>query len=236
MATAFEIINAACHELGLPTVNLSGSTGDTLGTQSLALLNALGQELVRVHDWQFLEQIMTFTGDGIADQFDVPANFARQVNQTQWATSSRRPMMGPDSPQTWSWTQYGIISVGVYFRYRILGNKYTVFPVPGAGEEFALYYISKDWVLDQDPPELFKDKITKTGDIPLFDSRLLICGLKVKLWGQKGFDTTILQSEFDYMLAAVKAQNQGARVIDLTGSCRNLYISWTNIPETGFGG
>jgi len=236
MATAIEIINAACHELGLPTVSLSGATGDTLGSQSLSLLNALGQELVRVHDWQFLEKTMGFVGDGIADQFDMPADFGRQVNQTQWAVNNRRPMMGPDSAQVWSWTQYGIVSVGVYFRYRILGNKYTVFPVPGVGEEFAMYYISKNWVIDQDPPNDPKSSITKTGDIPLFDERLLICGLKVKLWGQKGFDTTILQDEFNFMLAAVKAQNQGARVIDLTGICRNLYISWTNIPETGYGG
>jgi len=236
MATAIDIINAACHELGLPTVSLSGSTGDTLGSQSLSLLNALGQELVRVHDWQFLEQIMTFTGDGIVAEFALPDDFGRQVNQTQWATKDRRPMMGPDSAQVWSWSQYGIVSVGIYFRYRILGNKYHVFPVPGNGEEFALYYISKNWVQDQDPPNDLKSSVTKTGDIPLFDERLLICGLKVKLWGQKGFDTTILQDEFNFMLAAVKAQNQGARVIDLTGGCRNLYISWTNIPETGYGG
>jgi len=236
MATALEIINAACHELGLPTVSLSGATGDTLGSQSLALLNALGQELVRIHDWQFLEKVMTFTGDGIVSEFDLPADFGRQVNQTQWATSMRRPMMGPDSPQVWSWSQYGIVSTGVYFRYRILGNKYHVFPLPGVNEEFALYYISKNWVLDQDPPTNYKDHITKTGDTPLFDERLMISGLKIKLWAQKGFDTTVLQDEFNYLLAIVKAQTQGARVIDLTGSCRTLYISWTNIPESGFGG
>jgi hypothetical protein len=235
MATALEIINAACHELGLPSVSLTGQTGDTLGSQSLALLNALGQELVRVHDWQFLEKIMTFTGDGVADFFPMPADFGRQVNQTQWATKDKRPMQGPDSAQIWSWTQYGVVSAGVFFRYRILGNQYTVFPVPGVGEEFAMYYISKNWVQDQDPPLSFKDACTKTGDIPLFDSRLLICGLKVKLWGQKGFDTTILQDEFNYMLAAVKAQNQGARVIDLTGVGSHMYINWQNIPESGFG-
>jgi len=235
MATAIEIINAACHELGLPTVALNSATGDTLGTQSLALLNALGDELVRVHDWQFLEKTMTFVGDGVVDKFPMPDDFGRQVNQTQWATKDKRPLMGPDSPQVWSWSQYGIVSVGLYYRYRILGNQYTVFPIPANLAEFALYYISKNWVLDQDPPETFKSAITKSGDIPLFDSRLLITGLKVKLWAQKGFDTTVLQAEFDYMLAAVKAQNQGARVINLSGDCRHLYINWANIPDSGYG-
>jgi hypothetical protein len=235
MADAITIINDACHELGLPTVALNSSTGDTLGTQTLALLNALGEELIRVHDWQFLEKVMTFAGDGIIDKFPIPIDFKRQVNQTQWATSDRRPMGGPDSPQVWSWSQYGIVSVGIYFRYRILGNEYAVFPVPGVGEEFALYYISKNWVIDQDPPNDLKDRITKTGDVPLYDSRLLTAGLKVKLWAQKGFDTTVLQDEFNYLLAANKAQVQGARVIDLCGNDAHIYLSWRNIPESGFG-
>jgi len=233
--TAINIINAACHELGLPTVALNSATGDTLGTQMLALLNALGDELVRVHDWQFLEEVMTFAGDGVADRFPIPANFKRQVNQTQWSTKDKRPMQGPDSAQMWSWSQYGIVSVGVYFRYRILGNEYAVFPVPGLGEEFALYYISKNWVIDQDPPNDPKDQITKTGDMPLFDKRLLISGLKIKLWAQKGFDTTVLQDEFNYLLGAEKAQNQGARVIDLSGGDAHLYLNWSNVPESGFG-
>ncbi len=235
MATAIEIINAACHELGLPTVTINSSTGDTLGTQSLALLNALGDELVRVHDWQFLEKVMTFTGDGVLSSFPIPPNFKRQVNQTQWATKDKRPMQGPDSAQMWSWSQYGIVSVGVYFRYRILGNEYAVFPVPGIGEEFALYYISKDWVVDADPPHDLKDTITKTGDTPLFDKRLMIAGLKVKLWAQKGFDTTVLQDEFNFLLSAEKAQNQGAPVINLSGCGAHMYLNWQNIPDSGFG-
>lgn len=235
MSTAIEIMNAAASELGLPTVVLSTTTGDTLGIQTLALLNALGQELILVHDWQFLEQTMSFTGDGVADAFPLPADFARQINQTQWATSDKRPMMGPDSPQMWSWSQYGIVSVGVFFRYRILGNQYRIFPVPGAGESFALYYISKNWVVDQDSPTTLKTSCTKSGDIPIFNERLLIAGLKVKLWAQKGFDTTNLLDEFLIILEASKAQTQGARVIDLSGPSGHLYLNWQNIPETGYG-
>lgn len=235
MATAIEIINAACHELGLPTVTLNSTTGDTLGTQALALLNALGKELTKVHDWQFLEKVMNFTGDGVAASFPTPPDFGRQVNQTQWEVSNRRPMHGPDSPQVWSWTQYGIVSVGIYHRYRILGNEYAVFPVPGLNEQFALFYISKNWALDQDPPFDPKDTLTKTGDVPLFDERLMVTGLKVKLWAQKGFETTVLQDEFNFTLEAVKAQNQGARVISLSGGDMHLYLDWRNLPETGFG-
>lgn len=234
-ATADKIINAACQELGLPPVSLNASANDAIGYQALGLLNALGDELARVHDWQFLEKVMTFTGDGVTDSFPMPEDFGRQVNQTQWSTSQSRPMMGPDSPQVWSWSQYGIVSVGVFFRYRILDNEYTVFPVPGAGEEFALYYISKNWVQDGLNPTVYKDQVTGPNDIPVFDRRVMISGLKVKLWAQKGFDTTVLQREFDAMLLAEKGQNQGARVINLSSGGGNVLINWQNISDTGFG-
>lgn len=234
-ATADKIINAACQELGLPPVSLAASANDAIGYQALGLLNALGDELTRVQDWQFLEKVMTFTGDGIADSFPMPADFGRQVNQTQWSTSQKRPMMGPDSPQVWSWSQYGIVSVGVFFRYRILDNEYTVFPIPGAGEEFALYYISKNWVQDGANPLVYKDQVIGPNDIPVFDRRVMVAGLKVKLWAQKGFDTTVLQREFDSMLLAEKGQNQGAPLINLSGGSERLLINWQNISDTGFG-
>lgn len=235
MATAIEIINAACNELGLPTVAINSTTGDTLGVQALALLNALGDELTRVHDWQFLMSTMQFVGDGVADRFPMPADFKRQVNQTQWNTSNRRPMAGPDSPQMWSWNQFGIVAVGVWFRYRILGNEYAVFPVPGVDQTFDLYYINKNWVIDGNPPNEPKSSITLSNDTTLFDDRLLITGLKVKLWSQKGFSTATLQEEFNYVLNACKGQNQGAPVIDLAGGQGHLYINWQNVPDTGYG-
>ena len=235
LGTADEIINAAAQELGLPPVSLSSAAGDASGYQMLGMLNALGDELNRVQDWQFLEKQMGFVGDGITDSFPMPTDFGRQVNQTEWNTSMRRPMQGPMSPQVWAWNKFGIVSVGVYFQYRILHNQYTVYPVPGAGQEFALYYISKDWVLSgtsTDPLNpIYVDRITLATDKPLYDRRVMIAGLKVKMWAQKGFDTTVLQEEFNYVLSAEKAQNQGAPVINLSGAGGKLLIGWSNVPD-----
>jgi len=229
--TAQNIVNSALAELGMPAATFSTAYTDPTGTQAIALLQALCDEIVRVHDWQNLEKIMTFTGDGVTAEFPLPADYGRQVNQTQWATSDNRPMMGPDSPQMWSWVQYGIVSVGVFFRYRILDNTYHVFPIPGDGEAFALYYISKNCIRDAQDSAIYKSKIERGGDIPLFDRRLLISGLKVKFWAQKGFDTTVLQSEFNYILANEKAQVQGARTINLSANDYSLLIGWQNVPD-----
>jgi len=177
--TATDVVNTALQELGMGQVNLNTSAIDQTGYQCIGLLNALGDELLRVHDWQMHEMQMQFVGDGITDKFPLPADFGRQVNQTEWSSSANRPMQGPVSPQTWAWDKFGIVAPGVYYQYRILGNEYAIYPVPADGETFDLFYIRKYWVQKAvtDPPSpttLYDYKVTNPEDILLFDRRLLI--------------------------------------------------------------
>lgn len=234
--SAGQIINDAAQELGLPPATFSSALADPTGYQMLGLLNSLGEELTRVHDWQQLLKTMEFTGDGADTQFPLPPDFGRQINQTQWDRSNTRPMQGPDSPQVWGWTQYGLVSVGVFFRYRIAGNQYEVFPVPAVGQQFALYYVSKNWVQDGNDPAIYKTKVTLSSDVPQFDRRMLICGLKSKLWAQKGFETTALQAEFRAIMDMEKAQSQGAPMISLSGSDYRYLISELNVPDGSYYG
>jgi len=225
------IVNQALQELGLPQVlTTTSALDDQTGFQLLGLVNALGTQLVKAHDWQFLEGVVEITCDGIDNEFDLPSDFGRIVNQTQWATSMKRPMYGPMSPQGWSWTQYGIVSVGVYYRYRILRNKFCVFPTPAAGEKINFYYISRNWVYDPITDEYF-DKVTQDTDEPLFDQFLMTAGCKYKLWNAKGMDATDLGNQLSYMIEAEKAQSQGAPVLSLDSAWNSFYISGRNVPD-----
>lgn len=229
--SVLQLVNQALGELGLPaTDTVVSEPDDALGFQTLALLNALGDQLTRAHDWQFLMETVQIDGDGVNTLFALPLNYGRMVNQTQWASANKRPMYGPMSPQGWSWVQYGIVSVGVYYRYRILANQFEVFPVPPASESFHFYYISKNWVYDPDTAT-YKSQITKNTDQVVFDEGLMIAGMKVKLWSAKGMNAQVLAEEFQYMLDATKAQSQGAGVIALDSRLDYLYISGQNIPD-----
>lgn len=229
--SVLNIVNQSLQELGLPSVATAVSApDDQTGFQTLGLVNSLGAQLVKAHDWQFLEKTATFVGDGVQSSFDLPPDFGRIVNQTQWSSTNRRPMYGPMSPQGWSWVQYGIVSVGVYYRYRILGNKFVVFPTPGVGETFHFFYISRDWVWD--PVALiFKDKATEDTDQPVFEATLMVAGTKLKLWVAKGLESTDLSMQFSFMLEAEKAQTQGAPVICLDSRWDYFYISGANVPD-----
>lgn len=232
--SARNILNDAAQELGLPPATFNNALADPTGYQMLGLMNSLGDELTRVHDWQFLEQVANFVGDGVTSTFPLPVDFGRQINQTQWDVSNRRPLQGPDNAQMWGWSQYGIVSVGIFYRYRILGNQLAVFPTPALNQQLAFYYITKNWVEDGNNAGTYKPKITLDSDIPRFDKRLMIAGLKLKLWNQKGFDTDNLKQEFDFVLQTEKGQNQGAPVIDLSNGRGRYLLGWGNVPEASW--
>lgn len=231
-ATAQVIADRACNELGLPTGSVEPSLADQIGTQLLAMMNALGDDLLRVHDWQEFESTATFTGDGSTSSFPLPADFGRIVNQTLWATSDRLPGVGPVSSETWGWLNYGIIGVSTaFYRYRILNDQINVFPTPGNGEEFKFFYILKNWVLEAGGGS-FSDTVDSAADTPLFDKNIMIKGLKLRLWAQKGFDTTNLSEEFNYYLEAMKGQSQGGAAINLAGSGVGIFIDpYKNIKD-----
>ena len=228
-----DIANRALQELGLPTaLTIMSEDGDPAGFQLMGLQNALGLQLTKIYDWQFLEKTVEFTGDGVTTEFDMPADYGRMVNQTQWSSKNKRPMYGPMSPQGWSWVQYGIVSVGVYYRYRIINDKFHVFPTPAAGEKFHFYYISKNWLVNNSSgTPVFRDKIESDDDFPLFDDERMVTGAKLKLWSAKVMDIRVLSDEFYYILEACKSETQGAPVIALDSRWEHLYISGQNVPD-----
>lgn len=229
-ATAQQIVDQCLMELGLPT-GLIGSTQQLQQvTQAVALLNTLGRDANKCHDWQFQQRVYTMTPDGVTDNFPMPSDFGRVVNQTEWAASMKRPMQGPMTAQQWGWTQYGIVSVGVYYRYRILDNLFYVFPVPGVGEVFHFYYISENWIIAADGTG--KETVTSGDDVIVFDKDLIISGLKMRLWAIKGFDTTNLVQEYNYRLQAEKGQDQGAQILHLSRSGLDFHLlDVNNIPD-----
>jgi hypothetical protein len=183
-ATAQEILDAANAELGLPQVAFGASSTDQTGRQAAALMTAIGNDLVRLHDWQFLLYEATFTGNGTQTRFPLPTDFGRVVNQTMWSTQGLDyPVIGPESPQVWGWLKYGAYGGGVYYRYRIVGNEIEVFPAPGNGQQFSFAYITKNWAYANNANKTPKDVVNAGDDTPIFNARLMISGLKARLWG-----------------------------------------------------
>lgn len=77
---------------------------------------------------------------------------------------------------------------------------------------------------------------TAAADLVLFDSQLVMRGLKLAWLKAKGFDTTTAQSDFDMTLEQVIGADSPGRVLTLGGGGRGEpLLGERNVPLTGYG-
>lgn len=232
IGSALWIARQANSELGLtPPLELAASPEQT-SIQLFALLNAAGNELVLYYDWEFLLKKHTIITEADRASYPRPADYARQVNQTIWDNSNRRPAAGPLSPQSWQALTNATTTTGPFARYRVAGRNTEFLPVPAeSGLEYNYQYISNGWVQDYSSAEKFKAIITNDSDMVQFDMWLMVKFLKLKLWQAKGLDTTTLMADFSRAFDAAVGQDHGAPVLGLSGPTCVPMIGAFNLPD-----
>jgi hypothetical protein len=166
-------------------------------------------------------------------KYAFPVDYQRIIDRTQWDKSKHWEMLGPESPQQWQWLKSGYIATGPRIRWRILGNTFQIWPGVSTSEYLGFEYVSKYWVTDVSGAA--KGSFTSDSDTCLFDDRLMVAGLKLKYFGIKGFETQILQGEYDDILSSVKGEEQGSPMLSLAPRVSSYLLGPENIPDSGFG-
>jgi hypothetical protein len=167
-------------------------------------------------------------------KYAFPADYQRIIDRTQWDKSKHWEMLGPESPQQWQWLKSGYISTGPRIRWRILGNTFQIWPGVSTSEYLGFEYVSKYWAIDG-VTGASKASFTLDSDTAQFDTRLMVAGLKLKYFGIKGFETQILQDEYDAILASVKGEEQGAPILSFAPKLSSILIGPENLPDSGYG-
>jgi hypothetical protein len=167
-------------------------------------------------------------------KYAFPADYQRIIDRTQWDKSKHWEMLGPESPQQWQWLKSGYISTGPRIRWRILGNTFQIWPGVSTSEYLGFEYVSKFWAIDG-VTGASKAAFTLDSDTAQFDTRLMVAGLKLKYFGIKGFETQILQDEYDAILASVKGEEQGAPILSFAPQPSSILLGPENIPDSGYG-
>lgn len=236
MQSALWIVQQAQSEMGLPRAVTLQTSPQALDVQCMALLNSAGAELVNYYTWEELTKefiITTVAGQG---EYDMPADFKYFNDQTQWDRSNHWPLLGPKTGQEWQWIKGGLISQGPRLRYRLMGGKFLLWPIPGdpASGTFvpwtlAMEYVSKNWVnADTANPS---SMVTQDADVPIFDEWLLVKFLKLKFWETKGFDTTAYRDDMLNMFFSLTGKNMGAPTLTLSPRPASIYIGPNNVPD-----
>lgn len=130
----------------------------------------------------------------------------------------------------------GIVASGPRIRYRILRNKFQIWPLVVSESLIAYEYISTSWVYVASATEPSKSKFTVDTDTCVFRDRLMIAAIKLRLFEAKGFDATAFQREYDSELGKAQAQDAGSPTLSLAPRYSNTLISPANIADGNWPG
>jgi len=179
------------------------------------------------------------TGDGNGEytfgqvMYTLPSGFDRITDRTQYDKSKRWEMLGPETPQQWQWLKSSYISTGPRIRWRIMGQKFQIWPLTSTNEYLSFEYISANWATSS--TGVGQTSFTADTDTCIFPDRLMILGIKKKYFEIKGFDTSSFQRDYDMQLNIAKANDQGSATLSLAPRTANVLIGWENIPDANYG-
>jgi hypothetical protein len=165
--------------------------------------------------------------------YEMPSDYQRMVNKTQYNKSNRWSVIGPKDAQEWQWLKASYVTTGPRMRFRIIANKFVIWPMPTAQVILGFEYQSGSWVVASDGS--YKTRFSADTDTSIFPDRLLVLGTKLKYFQIKGFDTASLQADYARELSKFKAQDAGADTLSLAPKYPNILLTQNNLPDTGFG-
>jgi len=222
--------------------------GSAIVTSSRLVTTSVGVPASATMDMQ---ATATTTGGTLSfgrDTYPVPADFVTFVNDTQWDRGNHWKLQGPASPQEDEWLRSGIVSTGPRRWFRQVGRGLDVFriwPPPAAGDvpgPLAYEYLSSYWA--QGPvisgpsglTSIPQAQFTTDADTCIFDDRLMIEGLKWRLYAAKGFDFSTQLALWNRQTDIAMARDGGSPVLNMTRRRYPIYISPANVQDGNFPG
>lgn len=162
-------------------------------------------------------------------KYSMPADFDRQIDRTHYDKSKRWEMLGPETPQQWEFLRSSYISTGPRIRYRIMDNYFQIWPITTTNELLSFEYVSKAWVDSADGVP--KTSFTADADTCIYPDRLIINGIKLRLFELKGFDTVSYYRDFINQLQQAKSNDSGSATLSMSPKTNSVLIGYENIPD-----
>lgn len=238
------IVQNVAAMVGYPAPADAAGSSDPAVIQMVQAVNMAGVELLSMYEWQELIKYydLTIQADPLVPNqrersFSLPDDFYDWVDQTNWNATTQFPSLGPVSPQMWQQLLIRTTLPTLSFYWQVRENRIYVLAPPSAPQSMRFFYLSAGWVRDADDPTLYKNRMTKNGDVALLDAPMLTYYSRVKWLEMKGLDSSAAMRDFQVMYENRKSAEKGASVLSMARDFRIPYIQpLTNTPDTGYGG
>lgn len=145
------IIQDTCDLLSLNRpAAVIGST-DQQVRQLFALAVEEGDDLSSAYNWQQLMRELTFTTTATPNQdAALPDDLGRFIPNSFFNRTTRRPILGPITPQLWQAIQANPQLNRVFIAFRERDGVILYTPTPPAGQTVGCEYISVNWAVTAD--------------------------------------------------------------------------------------
>jgi len=246
-ATFQTLLQQVCAMLNLavPTDPVGSTDPNLIMMRTAANLSSL--EMLNAYEWSQLTKMDSITvetaippspGEATEVGFDLPGDFYRFIDQTQWNGAMRFPAVGPVAPQGWMTYMVFPISANFTLTWQIRQNQiYFLNPPPAPGQQFRFMYLSQALVQDADDPTLYKNVASKAGDTFMLDGILMVLMTRVKWLEARGFDSSAAVRDFLLAFDSRIGAQKGANILNMAGGRHDYpYIGIGNLPEASLYG
>lgn len=186
------------------------------------------------------------------DTYPEPQDFDSFIGNTWWDRTNRWSLLGPDSPQIDQWHRSGIVTFGPRRHFRQLGSfssnlsggyntqvNYRIWPPPAeitSPLQLVFEYLSTNCVYVSGNVSNKSFQFANDGDIPILNSVAIKMGIKWRFWQQKGFDWTLLRSDYDRYVDRLASRDGGTNKIQLARGYQSVLINSFQVQDGYFPG
>lgn len=226
--TLLTMIQDTCDLLSIVRPASVINSTDQQVRQLLAIANEEGEELSDAGDWQELTKVLSFiTVAAQAQPAFIPADYDYWLNNTFWNQTTRRPLIGPITPQVWEALQANLAYASIYQNWRMIGNQVYMFPAPSAGQTIAREYQSINWC--QSAGAVGQSRWLADTDTGILSESLMKSGIRWRWNAAKGFPYQEHKDLYEQKRDQMLARDGGYTTIAMVGMTD--YPWGVNLPE-----
>lgn len=207
--TVLAVAQRAALVLGLDQPDVLMSSTDREYQELARLCNDTARMICEDFDWQILQKLNTFTGDGVSETFNMPTDYDRMA-ETSSMWSSKWTWSFNHIASTDQWLEYLVVPYTfISGNWIIYGGQFHFLPIMKVAETIKFFYISTLIATSQ----AGAGQIAFVADTDSFkiNERLLELGIIWRSKKDKGLPFDAAKAEYDDLLLKEMRRDGGSR-------------------------
>ena len=208
--TVLSVIQDACAVIGLniPDVVFTSTERESIELRTVA--NEMAKRIAEATDWQALRKVATITGDGTAETFALPTDYARMLKKANLWSAAQPSLSFRHVTDLDRWIEDEISGFNsILGEWIIYGGELHIRPVLANAEEVKFAYVSTYCVTGS------KTAFTTETDTFVLDERVLKLGIIWQWKANKGLPYGEDMENYEAALSVAVGNDKGSRILTI---------------------